>query len=547
MKHFLNTIENLNLDAMLTLGTALITILIPLAIAIFDKQEYGSLDKNVILDLIKAKCIIFYIFLIFSPLLFWNTFKNFRIIIIILWGIGIYYIIDILKKSYEWLKYDKNKFRYDYLEKLANSLDLKESESNNLILAKFSKLRDCFQFKKYKFVDSKKERTLNEIEEVWIAIWRNEKINSKITMEFYSKFVITFEKLFADCDKDAEICKVTCSILQSFSENLIKIHPFLLVNNFNNNNILLNTLEWRFQSWKKKEEPSKNSNPELLFIIIDEIFKEITERALKENQGNVFFYIFQCFINNLKNKHGINKHDVEYFEDLFSSFYEKFFKILPELKDTYTLWNNYFPKEWKIKKETLISSENIIPYISFECFIKWASDRILNPIDDHDKLLDNVSAYLFPEVEPEYWAIILIFVLSPPYKIEYKISYRWNFGFVVRQPIIKGVNDLEIQTEIEKTKSDLKRNTFELVEIIFKEEFFKDKEEFLKDSEFFKNSKKFKEKLSTENLKKYIEELNKLKNSNYGGDKEKEYKGEKLLRLFKEMLEFKEHKNNNNK
>jgi len=533
MKHFLNTIENLNLDAMLTLGMALITILIPLAIAIFDKQEYGSLDKNVILDLIKAKYIIFYIFLIFSPLLFWNTFKNFRIIIIILWGIGIYYIINILKKSYEWLKYDKNKFRYDYLEKLVNSLDLKESESNNLILAKFSKLRNCFQFKKNKLVDSKKERTLNEIEEVWIAIWRNEKINSKIGMEFYSKFVIIIEKLFADCDEDAEICKVTYLILQNFRENLIKIHPFLLVSDFNNNNILLNILEWRFQSWKKLKNQPKNPNLEPLFTIVDKIFNEITERALKENLGFFFFDSFSRFINNLKNKPGINNRDVnikEYFENLFSSFYEKFFKILPELKDTYALWNNYFPKEWKIKKETLTSSENIIPRIAFRYFINWASDRISNPVDDYDKLLDNVSANLFHEIEPEYWEIILIFVLSSSYnnksRIESIISRKWNIRFGERL-----FDDLEMQTKNEI----LKRNTFELVEIISKEEFFKD-------FEFFKYFKEF-----TENLKEYIEELKKLKNSNYGGDKEKEYKGEKLLRLFKEMLEFKENKNNTNK
>jgi hypothetical protein len=56
------------------IGVAFLTILIPIAIAIFsDKSEFETLDKNVILDhIIKAKSLLLYLALIFLPFLFWN-------------------------------------------------------------------------------------------------------------------------------------------------------------------------------------------------------------------------------------------------------------------------------------------------------------------------------------------------------------------------------------------------------------------------------------------------------------------------------------------
>jgi len=57
-----------------TIGIALLTILIPISIAMFSrKREYVELDKNVILDgIFRPKLFLMVLGLIFLPALFWH-------------------------------------------------------------------------------------------------------------------------------------------------------------------------------------------------------------------------------------------------------------------------------------------------------------------------------------------------------------------------------------------------------------------------------------------------------------------------------------------
>jgi len=81
-----------------TIGIALLTILIPISIAMFSRErEYVELDKNVILDgIFRPKLFLIVLGLIFLPALFWHisTFE-FKVIELILWISGIFLMITI--------------------------------------------------------------------------------------------------------------------------------------------------------------------------------------------------------------------------------------------------------------------------------------------------------------------------------------------------------------------------------------------------------------------------------------------------------------------
>jgi len=117
------------------IGLALLTILIPLAIAILadiyqkrreENKEFIYLDLHVILDnVFNIKLLILSVFLIFLPILFWDILTGLDILIAInLTYIGILLVIGIIIKVYFWIKGNVFGFRFSYLKKLKNYNDL---------------------------------------------------------------------------------------------------------------------------------------------------------------------------------------------------------------------------------------------------------------------------------------------------------------------------------------------------------------------------------------------------------------------------------------
>ncbi len=142
------------------IGLACLTILIPVAIAIFDHEnEFRELDNHVILDhVIDSKGLLFYLAMIFLPVFFWhNSSIIFRFIELLLWAGGVVLLGRSFIKSYQWLKGNKFPLRFDFLRKLTNSKDAEES---------------------------------------WSSVWNSDKINSENESEFFTIFVDTVNQLF---------------------------------------------------------------------------------------------------------------------------------------------------------------------------------------------------------------------------------------------------------------------------------------------------------------------------------------------------------------
>jgi hypothetical protein len=151
---------------LLGIVVAQLTILISVAIAIFGekKNEFEALDRNVILDhIIKAKSLLLYLFLAFFPLLFWNSSLPWtRLLKIICWIIGVFFITKVLVNSYHWMKGNKFRLRFDYLRKLRNKQDM---------------------------------------EEAWRSVWETENINSQNEQEFFNIFHSAVNRLLEDDER----------------------------------------------------------------------------------------------------------------------------------------------------------------------------------------------------------------------------------------------------------------------------------------------------------------------------------------------------------
>ena len=150
---------------LLGIVVALLTILISVAIAIFsEKKEFEALDRNVILDhIIKAKSLLLYLGFALLPLLFWNgSLPWTRLLEIIFWIIGTFFITKILINAYYWMKGNKFRLRFDYLRGLRNRQDM---------------------------------------EEAWRSVWQTENINFQNEQEFFNIFHSAVNRLLENDER----------------------------------------------------------------------------------------------------------------------------------------------------------------------------------------------------------------------------------------------------------------------------------------------------------------------------------------------------------
>jgi hypothetical protein len=464
-------------DIFQVIGMALLTIWISISIAIFSYKEkdFDNLDRNVVLDhVVRSKFTLFYLGLIFLPLIFWNTSSPcWRLIELISWGLGIYFMTTILINSYHWLKGKKFNLRFDYLKKVDD---------------------------------------LNDMEDSWRSVWETKDVNTQNERDFFKIFTAVIDKSF-------ESQKTVFKLLSDFTTFIEKRSTsFLLVFR----EVLPKVLDWHFKTWGKEQvylQKNDKSDKWLYYNAllrnIEELIGKIEERALKEGDGYSFFQDFKKHVSEHKEEIDSVDKKTYYIEELFGVFYQIYFENTSTSKGD--IWRHNFPKEWKITKANLESQ--IEARISFNNFLSWAGERIQSVKEEFDDKLDDVSRNLFPELEPLAWARILIFLYSPYGEIRVKsmIERAWNFGRGRSRGYSFSVEEDEKEVEkrmkqmVELQENTEKEKTFEFASLLFKQQFSKEK------------------------LEKYIADINQLI---YAIDSKEDLKKQALLSLFQEMLQF---------
>jgi hypothetical protein len=475
------------------IGLALLTILIPLAIAVLadiyqkrkdEEKDFVYLDLHVILDnVFNIKLLILSVFLIFLPMLFWEVLIGLdRLIAIHFIFIGIILVVDIVFKISRWVKGNVFDFRFSYLEKL----------------------------KKY-----------NNLEIVWKSVWQVKNINIQNERKFFQIFSFTITRLLSLAEK-SENLKTISKLLNDFY-NYINHHSMAALNE----DILSKILNWYFNFWQKENEFSdknfldkkakldKWSSYGEILRTLEDIFSNIEERSFKGGiiYSYSFFTHFKRHVEYYKDELVERNNTYHYYIDsVFDVFCRVFFRNIEKSSKKYDIWEHYFPEEWKAKSSNF--EKNVISKSLCRKFLTWVRDIVLDDKKEFARDLGNISSNLFSEVEPSLWiSILLLFVFSHygdnRMKMEsiIKIEHSWDFGFIGRVRIGDNEKSLEKQVEVEV------KNTFELTFRLFKKQF------------------------SKYNLQKYIEALKELE-LEYKKDSDKEKKRLRLLDAFSKMLKF---------
>jgi len=415
----LNSSNTLNL--MQIIGLAVIAIIIPMAIAVFQKKEsFDKLDKYVFLDfIVKSRWFLVYIGMVYIPLFFWDILPSvFRLLETLIWIAGICLIVKTVADSYSWVKGNTSVPRLRYLRRLKNK---------------------------------------EEMAVVWGSLWAIKKLDFREEHDFFKIFAIKIDNLLKNAIKNKETLS---KMLLDFLGNISNRTTSLI------SNCSLKIFNWNAYLWDKENIVPKNkerkgityfevSNP------IDRITDLFIERNLTEGMDYALFDVLKKFINEDKKK-------PQYLDRFFNVFYRVFFENFGILIKESPSWDNYFPKEWKITKENILDANNFLTSKTLNRFLKWAQYRIISPKKDYDQELDKATSKLFPEVDPTIFSKILIFVLSlhdPNNWGKSVISKKWNFGGMRFVDVFSGDKEGKIDYKKER------KNTFELTLIIFKEIF----------------------------------------------------------------------------
>lgn len=266
--HFIKPLDKLNnLPTIIQgIGIALLTILIPLAIAVLadiyqkrreEKREFTDLDLHVILDSVfNIRLIILSVFLIFLPNFFWDILTGLdRLIAINITFIGILLVIKIVTNIYYWIKGNVFDFRFSYLRKL---------------------------------------KSHNDLEIAWNSIWQAKNINIQNENEFFKIFSPTIDQLLKSPKKNP---KITAKLLNDFYNFINNRSIFFLAVI---KEIFPKLLEWHFKIWQeeymrlnKEDKLDEWSNYSEMSRIMDSILNNIEERSLKEKKFFLFLIILK--------------------------------------------------------------------------------------------------------------------------------------------------------------------------------------------------------------------------------------------------------------
>lgn len=472
------------IEIQIFLVIALLTTLIPIALAIFDVDKDESfvarrtIIRTVIQKVIDAQWVSFAFMFMVVPILIWEHRDNpdgyWLVIPSLLYIMGIYLICRTLIRSYNWII---------------------QKERTKYIL---------------KYMDTSKD--LEDTKEDWRSIWEIEK--DKFTYQeersFFDIFAKKIDKLFKEVrDNDSDAYNVD-EIISHFALNLNKrpLYDIRL-----SGPILLKILEWNFECYEREKQSIYLGSS-----AVDWCFQRIVFLTLQnESKALPLYTFFKSFNKHLK-KH---QEDREYTYHLMTMFCREFFQGIEQQSDNGRYVWKHFPKEWMVTAQNWKDKENISSRASINEFLEWMKHKIVNPNNkEFDAVLEHASSSLFPETDPTIWSLILeCFVSISPgeyreMSIKTIVERPSIFGMVGRVFSSWGEDEQKRQRDYRKSIEGQRAKSFELAWLLFGNLF------------------------SKENLEEYISILEKMR-GDYDKDPREDRKREVLKSLFENMLKAK--------
>ncbi len=406
---------------MQNIGLGLISIFIPIAIFLFDREydkSYIRLDKSVVLDyVIKAPSLLWKIALVFSPLLLWDVVPTpVKALLFVLWALGVSLLVEALANAYTWVRNERIKFRFAYLKQI---------------------------------------RLGYELEELWSSVWGSVNINSTNENKFFDIFS-THVKALLESKKLGHLIllKKMLSDFQLFVSQ--RSYEFLI----KPKGVFEKCLEWHFEAWKKAYSELNAGSKELKFgaeydeilRVIDTIVGDIIKRALEGKQNSSLY----VSIHNHGSRHmtaQIKAHT--YPETLVAIFFNAVLKASETSKSNYTIWKS-FPSDWLITNESLASKTEPIIRIIFNEYRAWLQDRLMSQESGKlDFVLEDISKTLFLSADPFFLATIMTLCHRTWYDSKMKSLVEIDRSFGLFGRIRVGAASPE---DLEKNKLDAKNS-----------------------------------------------------------------------------------------
>jgi hypothetical protein len=424
--HFLNS-EFLP-TAMQTLGIGLVTIFIPVVIALLQDIE-DAWDRAVIFEkVVRVKITLLGFGLAFIPTFFWYE-RCWRLIFFGVFIAGVWLLIWILNNCYNWLRalptggqYDnvnyRNKLRIEYLSDKGN---------------------------------------WTEKERIWIQTWEKKATDSRIEQDLIKQFNGNIDALIEA--GEYEIVARYLRVFYAEREKRMWV-GWVMFGDF-----FTKVLEWHFIFYEKEKRVLADPNVDDRYVF--EVNAALLQllRALVGIGLESAAYIF---FEHLK-KHMVGK-SPEYVQHLLiQAICDGVFETGGG-RESYDVWNNYFPAEWKVTKATLNDRDNFISKIWLNRFFEWAQRRIWSPTQPFDNELDDVAEGLFPEIDPIWWSAILALMMGAygeGGRIKSWVERHKNFGYASRIGLGSYGSPEEASRQLEAMIVQQRADTVELAVLLF--------------------------------------------------------------------------------
>jgi hypothetical protein len=384
---------------MASIGMALLTILVPFAIAILsnflrwesEKREdaFLALDLHVVLERIFVlKTLLSSAALIFIPTLFWVALPESRLIGLLLWASGVTWLTIMIYHVYEWRTIHDLEIRFTYLTALKDPVRMKV---------------------------------------VWPSVW----VAARMDDANERRYLTIFSEKVTELLKDGKF-NTAIFLLDNFYANLSnRFDLSLFVGERSFFDALLGWNQQIFEELSKREQDDKGDSNTLLALehterILNDLNTGISRSAIGKRHS---FWYFNTLYTHAQGVEG----DVAYRRSLMSHVAPVLLEEAYDRRGKGSVWEG-FPDAWKITLETLRDDEETVADLWREEVVAWIIKKVQNPEVVEGRALSSIVGTLFPEADPDILLRAFIVAYASHEKGEGRIASvlntPWTFGFI---------------------------------------------------------------------------------------------------------------------
>ena len=386
---------------MQTVGVALLTVLIPFAIAILSnflrRGEQGKdsaflmLDLYVILEnIFVVRYILMSAFLILIPPFLWDVVPLYRFFIMFVWASGVIWLTTMIYEVYQWRTVQDSTLRFEFLDKIHG---------------------------------------MDQLNAAWSSIWVAQNIDNRDERIYLKLFADNLELIVEDNRyHDAAL------LLEGFRKELSKRFDLSMV--VGENPFLRRVLEWRRFTYElekavEKEGTSSMSDMEKrlgyiqLKTNIDSILQEMTLNSVLGGHSIWYFNTLEVYFRQYTK-------DENYIRVIMDVIIPSFLESLrtARSRNKQDLWEG-FPSMWKITKESIETKGSYMSRVWFDEYYEWIVPKVYTSETGAGVNVESVTRKLFPNIDPTLFLRAII-LANAPYgesKIRSVLENNWDFGF----------------------------------------------------------------------------------------------------------------------